>query len=237
MLRVEALTAGYGRTRILQGVTLHVPRGKLVALLGGNGTGKSTTLKAIAGLLVPDGGRVVLDGTPIQGVPAETLPARGLVLVPQGKEVFATMAVEENLLMGAYHRRRLRAEVVADLEAAYQRFPHLKERRRNAAASLSGGERQMLAIARALMARPSMLLMDEPSAALAPKVVDEISDCIAALRDEGLTILLVEQNVAMALDLADHLYVIRGGRIVLDRPVAGDVDMTELQRLYLGSEG
>jgi branched-chain amino acid transport system ATP-binding protein len=238
VLRVEGLEAGYGRTRILHGVTFHVPERGLVALLGGNGTGKSTTLKAVAGLIRPTAGSVTLAGERIDGVPAERLPGRGLVLVPQGKEVFAAMSVEENLLMGAFHRRRARGgALAADLDAAYGRFPRLRERRQVPAGMLSGGERQMLAIARALMARPKLLLLDEPSAALAPKVVEEIADAILALRDqEGLTLRLVEQNVGMALDLADHVYVLRDGRIAFERSIKDGVTMEELREFYLGGK-
>jgi branched-chain amino acid transport system ATP-binding protein len=237
VLRVEGLEAGYGRTRVLRGVTFDVPERGLVALLGGNGTGKSTVLKAVAGLLRPMAGTISLAGERIDGLPAERLPGRGLVLVPQGKEVFAAMSVEENLLMGAFHRRGARGALAADLESAYARFPRLRERRRLAAGMLSGGERQMLAIARALMARPRLLLLDEPSAALAPKLVEEIGDAILALRDEeGLTLLLVEQNVGMALDLADHIHVLRDGRIAFERAVAEGVDMEELREFYLGGK-
>lgn len=236
MLRLENIVAGYGRTRILHGVSLHVPKGGLVALLGGNGTGKSTTLKAIAGLVKVQEGRILLDGRDIDPVPAEERSALGLSLVPQGKEVFAAMSVEENLLMGAYHRRRQRREIAEDLEAVYVRFKRLRERRKVNAGMLSGGERQMLSIGRSLMARPSMLLLDEPSAALAPKVVEEIAEAILGLRDLGLTLLLVEQNVGMALDIADHIYVIRGGRIAYERAVGEGVAMAELQEFYLGGK-
>ena len=236
MLRLENIVAGYGRTRILHGVSLHVPKGGLVALLGGNGTGKSTTLKAIAGLVKVQEGRILLDGRDIDPVPAEERSALGLSLVPQGKEVFAGMSVEENLLMGAYHRRRQRREIAEDLEAVYVRFKRLRERRKVNAGMLSGGERQMLSIGRSLMARPSMLLLDEPSAALAPKVVEEIAEAILGLRDLGLTLLLVEQNVGMALDIADHIYVIRGGRIAYERAVGEGVAMAELQEFYLGGK-
>ncbi|MCC7281949.1 MAG: ABC transporter ATP-binding protein [Acetobacteraceae bacterium] len=237
MLRVEGLEAGYGRTRVLRGVSFHVPERGLVALLGGNGTGKSTVLKAVAGLLRPTAGTITLAGGRIDGMAAERLPGRGLVLVPQGKEVFAAMSVEENLLMGAFHRRGARGALAADLDAAYTRFPRLNERRRLAAGMLSGGERQMLAIARALMARPRLLLLDEPSAALAPKLVDEIADAILALRNEaGLTLLLVEQNVGMALDLADHIHVLRDGRIAFERAVADGVAIDELREYYLGGK-
>lgn len=236
MLKVENLVAGYGRTRILHGVNLTVPKGGLVALLGGNGTGKSTTLKAIVGLVEPQEGQVVLDGRVMNGVPAEQRASLGLSLVPQGKEVFAGMSVEENLLMGAYHRRKDRQGIAEDLEGVYTRFKRLRERRKVNAGMLSGGERQMLSIGRSLMARPSMLLLDEPSAALAPRVVEEIADAILALRELGLTLLLVEQNVGMALDIADYIYVIRGGRIAYERAVGEGVAMDELQEFYLGGQ-
>lgn len=236
MLKLENVVAGYGRTRILHGVNLTVPKGGLVALLGGNGTGKSTTLKSIVGLVTPQEGQVIMNGEVINGVPAEQRSAIGLSLVPQGKEVFAAMSVEDNLLMGAYHRRRDKKGVAEDLEAVYQRFKRLWERRKVNAGMLSGGERQMLSIGRSLMARPSVLLLDEPSAALAPKVVEEIADAIIALRDVGLTLLLVEQNVGMALDIADYIYVIRGGRIAYEREVGEGVAMDELQEFYLGGQ-
>ena len=236
MLKVDSIVAGYGRTRILHGVSLNVPKGGLVALLGANGTGKSTTLKAIVGLVAVQEGQVVLDGRVINDVPAEQRASLGLSLVPQGKEVFAGMSVEENLLMGAYHRRRDRQGIASDLEGVYQRFPRLKERRKVNAGMLSGGERQMLSIGRSLMARPSMLLLDEPSAALAARIVEEIAEAILGLRDLGLTLLLVEQNVGMALDIADHIYVIRGGRIAYEREVGYGISMEELQEFYLGGQ-
>jgi branched-chain amino acid transport system ATP-binding protein len=236
VLRVENLVAGYGRTRILHGVNLHVPKGGLVALLGGNGTGKSTTLKAIVGQVKPEEGQVVLDGQPIDAVLAENRAAMGLSMVPQGKEVFAAMSVEENLLMGAYHRRKDRAGIAADLEGVYQRFTRLRERRKVNAGMLSGGERQMLSIGRSLMARPTMLLLDEPSAALAPRIVEEIAEAILGLRELGLTLLLVEQNVGMALDISDYIYVIRGGRIAYERAVGDGIAMEELQEFYLGGK-
>jgi branched-chain amino acid transport system ATP-binding protein len=236
VLKVENLVAGYGRTRILHGVNLNVPKGGLVALLGGNGTGKSTTLKSIVGLVGVQEGKVLLDGVDIDAVPAEQRSALGLSMVPQGKEVFSAMSVEENLLMGAFHRRKDRVGIAEDLESVYQRFKRLRERRKVNAGMLSGGERQMLSIGRSLMARPTMLLLDEPSAALAPRVVEEIADAILALRELGLTLLLVEQNVGMALDIADYIYVIRGGKIAYERAVGDGVAMEELQEFYLGGK-
>lgn len=236
MLSFEGLVAGYGRTRVLHGVSLKVPKGGLVALLGGNGTGKSTTLKAAVGLVDIQEGRVVLDGKAINDVPTENRAAMGLSLVSQGKEVFAAMSVEENLLMGAFHRRADRRGISEDLESVYDRFKRLRERRKVAAGMLSGGERQMLSIGRSLLARPNVLLLDEPSAALAPRVVEEIAEAILGLRALGLTLLLVEQNVGMALDIADHIYVIRGGRIAYEREVGDGVAMEELQEFYLGGQ-
>ncbi|MGY3364228.1 branched-chain amino acid transport system ATP-binding protein [Bradyrhizobium sp. GM2.4] len=236
MLKLENVVAGYGRTRILNGVSMNVPSGGLVALLGGNGTGKSTTLKSIVGLVAVQQGQVELNGNAINAVPAEERVAHGLSLVPQGKEVFSAMSVEENLLMGAFHRRRDRKMIAEDLEGIYGRFRRLKERRRVNAGLLSGGERQMLSIGRSLMARPSVLLLDEPSAALAPRVVEEIAEAILNLRSLGLTLLLVEQNVGMALDIADYIYVIRGGRIAYEREVGSGIAMEELQEFYLGGE-
>lgn len=236
MLTLENIVAGYGRTRILHGLSLHVPKGGLVALLGGNGTGKSTTLKTIVGLVTPQEGAVSLNGKDLRGTPPESRSAMGLSLVPQGKEVFGAMSVEENLLMGAYHRRKDKIGIAEDLENIYQRFKRLRERRNTAAGMLSGGERQMLSIGRSLMARPEVLLLDEPSAALAPKVVEEIAEHILTLRELGLTLLLVEQNVGMAIDIADYVYVIRGGKIAYEREVGDGVPMSELKEFYLGGK-
>lgn len=234
MLKLDNIEAGYGNTRILHGVSLEIPKGGLVALLGGNGTGKSTTLKAIMGLVGLQSGTVTVDGRDMAGIAPEARAGLGLSLVPQGKEAFGAMSVEDNLRMGAYHRRKDRAGIATDLEAVYTRFPRLRERRRVAAGMLSGGERQMLSIGRSLMSRPSVLLLDEPSAALAPKIVEEIAEAILGLRELGLTLLLVEQNVGMALDIADRLYVIRGGRIAHETAVGDGIAMSELQEYYLG---
>ncbi len=237
VLKVENLIAGYGRTRILHGVSLVVPKGKLVALLGGNGTGKSTTLKAIVGLVDVQEGRVVLNDTLINAVPAERRLGEGAGTVSQGKEVFAGMTVEENLLMGAYLRRRDRHGIAADLEEIYHRFPRLQGAAIGQCRTVVGrGERQMLSIGRALMGRPSVLLLDEPSAALAPRIVDEISEAVLDLRALGLTLLLVEQNVSMALDIADYIYVMRGGRIAYEREVGDDIAMEDLEGFYLGGQ-
>jgi branched-chain amino acid transport system ATP-binding protein len=236
VLRLENIVAGYGRTRILRGVSLSVPAGGLVALLGGNGTGKSTTLKAVVGLVDIQEGHVVLNDQIINGVPAEQRITLGLSMVPQGKEIFAAMTVEENLLMGAFHRRGDRKGIAADLEEVYARFKRLRDRRKISAGVLSGGERQMLSIGRSLMARPSFLLLDEPSAALAPRIVEEIAEVILGLRSLGLTLLLVEQNVGMALDIADRIYIIRDGLIAYEREVGDGVALDELHEFYLGGQ-
>jgi branched-chain amino acid transport system ATP-binding protein len=234
MLQVRDLAAGYGRIRIVEGVTLAVPEGRIVALLGGNGTGKSTTLKALAGLLVPFAGEIRFAGERIDRVPAHRLAARGLVLVPQGKEVLAEMSVRENLLIGAYPHRRERRRIAEELERVLATMPRLAERIRLPAGALSGGERQLLGIGRALMARPRMMLMDEPSAALAPRAVTEIAEVIRGLAARGIAILLVEQNVAMALALAERLYILRAGRIVHEAAAGAVASYDELKRFYLG---
>ena len=235
MLELSEVRAGYGKSRILDGVSMTAPAGQIVALLGGNGTGKSTTLKTIVGQVRPESGTITFDGSRIEGVATHKMIARGLCLVPQGKEVFAAMSVEENLLMGAFHRHGDRVEIPADLDGCYARFPRIAERRQAPAGALSGGERQMLAIGRALMSRPKLLMLDEPSAALAPKIIAEIGEAILALKEAGMTILLVEQNVSVALDLAQYLYIMRDGRIAFERPVSADLAVDDLREFYLGA--
>jgi len=234
MIEVRNIEAGYGDVKILYGVSFEVPDGGLTALLGGNGSGKSTTLKALAGLVALSSGEIWLSGRRIDKLPAYMMTAHGLVLVPQGKEVFAAMSVEENILMGAYHRRHQRAQIRRDLNEVYAQFPRLQVRKRAMAGLLSGGERQMLALARALIAKPRMLLLDEPSASLSPRVVGEITEIIRGLHESGLSILLVEQNVSMALELADELHVLREGRVAYSCRNGPDVDMASLQQFYLG---
>ena len=234
MLAVDKLFAGYGKSQILNGISLDVPAGKLVALLGGNGTGKSTTLKAIVGLVRPSSGEIHFDGKRIDGMRPDRMIGIGLCMVPQGKEVFAAMSVEENLVMGAFYRRGDRIGIAEDLERCYTQFPRLRERHRAPGGALSGGERQMLALGRALMARPRFLMLDEPSAALAPKTIADIAEAIRRLKDSGLTILLVEQNVSIALELAEYLYIVRDGRIAFERSVDSGLDFEELRSFYLG---
>jgi branched-chain amino acid transport system ATP-binding protein len=235
MLEVEHLAVSYGPTRILEDVSFTVPREAVVALLGGNGSGKTTVLNALMGMVRPQAGRVTLAGEQIAGRAPHEILTRGLAQVPQGREVFATMTVAENLEMGAYSRRRDKAGVARDLERALAMFPRLREKARRRAGTLSGGEQQMLAVARALMSGPRMLLMDEPSVGLAPSVVGDMVDAIRALREEaGLTILLVEQNVGVAAAVADTAHVLQGGQIVHSGPAANLLGDEEVLRSYLG---
>ncbi len=233
MLAVREVAAGYGKLRVLDGLSLTVPRGGLVALLGGNGTGKSTALRAIAGLLAPTAGAIEFEGVRIDGLPAHEVVRRGLCLVPQGKDVFPRLTVEENLLMGGFIHRRDRQALARELERIHATFPILERRRRQPAGTLSGGEQQMLAIGRGLMSRPQLLMLDEPSAALAPRVVDEISQVIQELHRQGLTILLVEQNVGMALAIAEYAYVLRDGRVALEERAERLLDTDLLTSYYL----
>jgi branched-chain amino acid transport system ATP-binding protein len=215
VLEVTNLMTGYGRVKILDGVTLSVPKGGIVALLGGNGTGKSTLLKALSGLLPIWGGTATLDGVSVANMRPDRIVRAGLVQVTQSKESYPAMTVEENLKVGAFTRSD-RAGIKADLEKVYEFFPVLKERRKQMSGTLSGGEVQMLVIGRGLMASPKMLMLDEPSAALAPRVVLDIFANIHRISQTGVTVLLVEQNVRMALLLAHYAYIIRDGRILIE---------------------
>jgi len=219
MLQVTDLRGGYGPVDVLGGVSLEVPWGSVVALLGANGAGKTTAMRLISGLLKPTAGTILLDGQPVQGLPASRIARLGLAHAPEGRKVFGPLTTEDNLLLGAYTRLPrflgFRRAAAADLEAAYARFPRLKERRKQLAGTLSGGEQQMLAIARALMARPKVLLLDEPSMGLAPVIVQEMYRAIVALKEEGTTLLLVEQFALTALVVADYAYVMERGLITM----------------------
>jgi branched-chain amino acid transport system ATP-binding protein len=217
LLTIRDLATGYGRIKILDGVSLSVAAGSIVTVLGGNGTGKSPLLKALSGLLPVWAGDIVFDGESIANARPDRIVRRGLVQVTQGKESYPAMTVEENLMVGAFTRSD-RLEIAEDLERVYGYFPVLKERRRQLSGTLSGGEVQMLVIGRGLMARPKMLMLDEPSAALAPQVVLNIFANIYRISQTGVTILLVEQNVRMALLLAEYGYIIRDGRILIEGP-------------------
>ena len=233
MLEIEAVEAGYGSIQILNGVTMSVARDQVVALLGGNGTGKSTLLKAISGLIRPWRGSIIFDGERIDHLAPHQIVRRRLVQVTQGKEAYPAMTIEENLRLGAFvHGDRARER--QGLERVYGYFPRLEERRRQLAATLSGGELQMLCIGRGLMSDPKMIMLDEPSAALAPQVVLDIFRTIARISRDGMTVLLVEQNVRMALLLAEHGYVIRDGVVHMQGPADEMIRDQNLQHSYLG---
>ena len=232
LLVVKGLETSYGGIAALRGISFEVAAGSVVALVGANGAGKSTTLNTISGLLTPRAGSVVFDGREIGGWRADRIAALGLIQVPEGRQVLAPMTVEENLLLGAYSRRD--REVSADLTATYDRFPRLAERRHQVAGSLSGGEQQMLAIGRALLARPRLLMLDEPSLGLAPLIVAEVFRLIATLKQQGSTILLVEQNARKALAVADHAYVLEGGHITRSGPAAALRNDPGIVAAYLG---
>ncbi|MFT3915077.1 MAG: ABC transporter ATP-binding protein [Anaeromyxobacteraceae bacterium] len=219
MLVVEDLHAGYGLSEVLRSVSLEVKAGTVVALIGANGAGKTTTMRAVSGMITPSRGRVLLDGKPVEGLPASRIARLGLAHSPEGRKVFAPLSVEDNLLLGAFSRLPrffgFRAKATADLDRVYGLFPRLADRRRQSAGTLSGGEQQMLAIGRALMARPKIMLLDEPSMGLAPVVVQEVFRTIRRLKAEGVTMLLVEQFAKAALEVADHAFVLERGRIAV----------------------
>ena len=232
LLVVEGLETFSGGIAALRGISFEVASGGVVALVGANGAGKSTTLNTISGLLAPAAGSIRFEGREIGGWRADRVASLGLVQVPEGRQVLAPLSVEENLLLGAYTRRD--REVDADLTRTYERFPRLAERRQQLAGSLSGGEQQMLAIGRALMARPRLLMLDEPSLGLAPLIVAEVFRLIESLKTQGATILLVEQNARKALAVADQAYVLEGGRITRSGPAAALRDDPEIVAAYLG---
>jgi branched-chain amino acid transport system ATP-binding protein len=223
----------YGEIPALKGVALEVRQGEIVTLLGNNGAGKTTTLRTISGLLVPTRGTLTLEGEPLAGVPPHAVVRRGIAHVPEGRRIFNRLTVRENLTMGAYTRTDT-AVIASDLERVFTLFPRLQERVTQTAGTLSGGEQQMLAIGRALMARPRLLLLDEPSMGLAPVLVEQIFDTVRDINKQGTTILLVEQNAAMALAVAQRGYVIETGTIVLSGTAAELADNPEVRRAYLG---
>jgi branched-chain amino acid transport system ATP-binding protein len=238
MLRILNLEAGYGALRVLKGISLHVAPGEIVAVIGANGAGKTTLLKTIAGILKARCGEVEFDKRKIHNDLAERIVEQGCCLVPEGRHIFSTLTVKENLVLGAFCRRRTdnHRDTAANLEQVYGLFGILKERASQIAGTLSGGQQQMLAIGRALMSRPRLLMMDEPSLGVAPLVVKDIYKTIVSLKRRGLTILLVEQNARAALAVADRGYVIETGQIVLQGTARQLCDSPEVQRAYLGKE-
>lgn len=233
MLEVHDVHAYYGNIHALKGISITVEEGEIVTLIGANGAGKSTTLKTISGLLKPRQGYVHLNGEDLAPFPAHEVVYKGVSLVPEGRGVFSRLTVSENLDMGAFHRSD-RGGISADMERVFDLFPRLKERRTQVAGTLSGGEQQMLATARALMARPSLLLMDEPSMGLAPVLVESVFDTIVDINKEGTTVLLVEQNAHMALQIASRGYVLQTGEIVLKDSAEGLRENPTVQKAYLG---
>lgn len=233
MLEVKDLEVYYGAIHAVKGISLRVEDGQIVTLIGSNGAGKSTTLHTISGLIKPRSGNILFDGTDITGTPAHKIVASGLVQVPEGRYVFANMSVMENLDMGAYLRKD-KDGIEKDKKKVFELFPRLFERKNQLSGTLSGGEQQMLAMGRALMERPRVLLLDEPSMGLAPLLVKEIFSIIKTINEEGTTVLLVEQNANMALSIADYAYVLETGRITLSGPAA-DLSASEaVRKAYLG---
>jgi len=238
VLRLESVSASHGSIQALRNVSLHVSTGEIVTLLGGNGSGKTTLMKVISGIHPPAKGRLIFDGQNITGLQAEKILRLGVGQVPEGRQIFAPLSVLDNLLLGAYVRfkGKEKKEVRKDLEGIFGLFPLLKERESQRAGTLSGGEQQMVAIGRTLMSRPKLLLLDEPSMGLAPKVVGDIFRAIRSLPSRGATILLVEQNAKAALRIAERGYVMETGRIILEGETEDLLNNREVQRAYLGKE-
>ncbi|HYA32086.1 MAG TPA: ABC transporter ATP-binding protein [Thermodesulfovibrionales bacterium] len=238
MLRIKNLQSGYGRLTVLRKVTMHVKSGEIVTIIGANGAGKTTLLRTVSGLLRAGDGEVLFDKQNISRLSTERIVFLGCSLVPEGRQVFSPLTIRENLLLGGYvqYLRKRQNEVKKDLERMFELFPRLKERQKQIAGTLSGGEQQMLAIARALMARPKLIMMDEPSMGLAPLIVRDIFGIIKRLRDEGDTVLLIEQNARAALGIADRGYVLETGRIILEGGAEDLLANREIQRAYLGRD-
>ena len=237
MLEVNNLTAAYGQVSVLHGVNLKVEKGQLVTLIGSNGAGKTTTMRAISGMISPTGGDILLNGKSIAGMASHQISKLGVAHSPEGRRVFPTQSVKDNLLLGAFSRLtfgRDRGDVEGDLENALDLFPRLRERKDQLAGTLSGGEQQMLAMARALMLKPEVLLLDEPSMGLAPILVEEVFHIIRRLKQEGITMLLVEQFAAAALGVADYGYVMENGRIAVEGPAAQLQNDPKVKAAYLG---
>jgi branched-chain amino acid transport system ATP-binding protein len=233
MLRIEDLHVSYGPIEVLKGISLEVPQGAIVALIGANGAGKTTTLNAICGLVPPVAGTITLDGEDTTGLPPHQVIRRGIVQVPEGRKVFRNLTVYECLLMGSLSRHD-RAAVARDIARMYELFPRLEERHAQLAGTLSGGEQQMLAFARALVAKPKLLLLDEPSMGLAPRLVQDVVDQILRVRDDGVTVLLVEQNAEMALAISDSGYVLETGQVALSGSGKSLLDNDQVRNVYLG---
>ncbi|WP_246069420.1 ABC transporter ATP-binding protein [Marinobacter piscensis] len=233
MLTISGLTTSYGQIEALHGVDIQINSGEIVSLVGANGAGKSTLLMTISGLQPVDSGSITFEGKDLKKVSADQRVAKGIVQVPEGRQVFKDLSVEDNLLLGAYTRGR-GPEVEDDLDRMYEKFPILRQKRRNLAGELSGGQQQMLAMGRALMARPRLLLLDEPSMGLAPLIIEEIFNIIKELKNEGMTIFLVEQNASQALALADRGYVLETGNVVVEGSGRELLSNEKVREAYLG---
>lgn len=233
MLKISNLHVHYGGIHALQGINLEVPEGKIVSLVGANGAGKSTTLRSICSLVKPTSGDISFEGKSLVSMPTERIIMSGITMVPEGRRVFPNLTVYENLVLGAYARKDS-AGINQDMEKAFTLFPRLKEREKQLAGTLSGGEQQMLAVGRALMSRPRLLMMDEPSLGLAPLVVKAIFEIIKQIHQEGTTILLIEQNARAALQLSDYAYVLETGKIVLEGPGSELITNDQVKKAYLG---
>jgi branched-chain amino acid transport system ATP-binding protein len=232
VLELRDVVCRYGQVTAIKGVSLKVERGQLVALIGANGAGKSTTLRAISGLLSPSSGTIMFDGHDITKASARKILSLGIAHCPEGRHVFPYMTVEENLEMGSYLRKD-RKEVAADMERIFEQFPRIAERRQQQAGTLSGGEQQMLAIARALMSKPKLIMFDEPSLGLAPNIVERTFDIITGIRDTGTTVLMVEQNALAALEMCDHAYLLESGSLALSGRGSELVDNPHVRSAYL----
>jgi len=238
MLKIDNLVAGYGKVKVLHGISIHVPKGKVVALIGSNGAGKTTTLRALSGMLKPESGSIVLRGKDISNLASHDITRLGLAHSPEGRRVFATLPVMDNLLLGAFTRltgMRSKGDVDGDINRMFELFPRLKERKAQLAGTLSGGEQQMLAMARALMLNPDVLLLDEPSMGLSPRLVEEIFHTIERLKAVNMTMLLVEQFAAAALDVSDFGYVMENGHIRMSGEAATLKNDPAVKAAYLGS--
>lgn len=233
LLKVEDIHVFYGAIHAIKGISLEVNEDEIVTLIGANGAGKSTTLNTIAGLLKPRQGTITFDGKQMNGIPASKIVPMGMALCPEGRRIFQQMTVRENLEMGAYTRPS--SEIPSSMEEMFQRFPRLKEREKQIAGTLSGGEQQMLAMARALMSKPRLLMLDEPSMGLAPILVEQIFEIIQELHSSGVTILLVEQNAQMALSVADRAYVLETGKVAMEGAASELLHNDQVQKAYLGS--
>ena len=233
LLEAKGISVNYGNVSAIRNISISVPEGGIVTIIGGNGAGKTTTLRALSGMAPIKSGEIYFEGKRIDGLPADRMVANGIAHVPEGRRIFPDMTVEENLRTGAFLRRDHEA-VAKDLEDVYNRFPRLRERRSQRAQTMSGGEQQMLAIGRALMSAPRLLLMDEPSMGLAPVIVEEIARIIEEINQRGLSVVLVEQNAELALELADHAYVLETGNLALEGPAHELHDNDHVRAAYLG---